>query len=190
MLVIRTGVPQNSKGMRTLERAQDEIAKGRLWRAKDILAGGIGSHPYEASLYLAYGELLLQMGDLRQAGRFLFLSGSKKTEHHQAIDLFLSQFKSGHKNELYAAFPARARLSKLSDYPQRVADELRKKGFEEIIKHPAAPPIPKTIWGRISKGCAFAFFSILLMLLVFGVLKAIYLGMDLVFGWIVRLFFS
>jgi hypothetical protein len=46
---------------KTAEVAQ-AIDSGRLWRAKEILSGRIGTLPFNAELYEQFGALLLRMG--------------------------------------------------------------------------------------------------------------------------------
>ena len=75
--------------MRTLEKAEKEIAQGNLWRAKEILQGSIPNAGYNVELFEKLGIVLLKMGDLPEAGKFLFLSGIRKPEYGQAIGIFL-----------------------------------------------------------------------------------------------------
>ncbi|MDQ3686198.1 MAG: hypothetical protein M3430_11450 [Acidobacteriota bacterium] len=64
--------------MRTLEKAERELAQGNLWRAKEILQGSVSDAGYNIELFEKYGIVLLKMGDLPEAGKFLFLSGVSK----------------------------------------------------------------------------------------------------------------
>ncbi len=50
-----------------LDRAADELAKGRAWRAKEILSGKLRDAPYDADLFKAYADVLLAMRDEREA---------------------------------------------------------------------------------------------------------------------------
>jgi len=170
--------------MKVIERAQEQIQQGKLWRAKDILSGSLSNYPFTPEFYRAYGELLFRMGDLREAGRFLFLSGARESNYSNVIAIFLSQFENSNKNNLYSAFPARARLAKLSDYPAAVADELKKRGFQEIIRHSAAPPVPKKFRDKVKGGCLAVFIIIIVILLGIGLIKLIELGGTIVFQWI------
>jgi hypothetical protein len=180
----RTWRAQNSPRMKAIQRAQEQIQQGKLWRAKDILGGSLSNYPFTPEIYRAYGDLLLQMGDLREAGRFLFLSGTREPNYSDAIAIFLSQFENANKNNLYSAFPSRARLGKLSDYPAAVADELKKRGFQEIIRHSAAPPIPKRFRDKVKGGCLAIFGIIIFILLGIGLIELIGLGGRTLFQWI------
>ena len=169
--------------MKAIQRAQEQIQQGNLWQAKDILSGCLSNYPFSPELSCAYGELLLRMGDLREAGRFLFLSGAREPSYSEAITIFLSQFENANKNNLYSAFPSRARLAKLSDYPVAVADELKKRGFEEIIRHSDGPPTPEKFRDKVKGICLGMFGFIIVILFGVGVIKLIELGGKTIFQW-------
>ena len=54
------------------DRVDRAIAEGKLWRAKEILEGRLGTPNFDRELLLRYGKVLLAMGDLIVAGRVLF----------------------------------------------------------------------------------------------------------------------
>jgi len=175
---------QSNVGMKLIQRAQEQIENGKLWRAKDILKGSLSNYPFSPELYQAYGELLLRMGDLRDAGKFLFLSGKRGPNYENSINIFLSQFQNGKKEQFYSAFPARARLSKLSDYPVVVAEELKKRGYTEIIQHRAAPPREKTKWQKFLGGSAGVLFLLIVVLVIIGAVHFLFSGLGQVIQWI------
>jgi hypothetical protein len=170
--------------VKTIDRAKAEIERGRLWRAKDLLSGSLANYPYDPQLYFAYGDLLLRMGDLREAGKFLFLSGLGEANHTEAIDIFLGQFQSSTKKQLYSSFPSRARLATLSEYPATVADALRHKGFEEVIRHPLSKHQPRTIGTKVKDVFLIIFSVSALLFLCVGLVRGIILGAQTVYGWI------
>src|SRR5436853_3485947 len=114
--------------MRTIERARFEAARGNLWRAKELLQGSLRNFDYNLELYEEYGSVLLRMGDLPAAGKFLFLSGARKPDYDEAIGLYLKRHK-GSPAQLFSSFPRRARLIVLSTYPNAVERALRALGF-------------------------------------------------------------
>jgi hypothetical protein len=114
--------------MRTIEKARAEIEQGRLWRAKEMLQGSLGNFGYNLELYEEYGKVLLLMGDLPSAGKFLFLSGVRKPEYEQAIGIYLTRHR-GRPAQLFSTFPRTARLIVLSTYPKPVEEDLRRLGF-------------------------------------------------------------
>lgn len=120
--------------MRTLEKAEKEVAKGNLWRAKEILQGAIPQAGYNFELFEKLGKVLLAMGNLPEAGRFLFLSGMRKPEYEESINIFLHKFRKNKPHDLLRGFPRKARLMTLSEYPVGVAQKLRELGFPEILK--------------------------------------------------------
>lgn len=72
-------------------RVQAALSRGELWRAKEILQGAIATLKYDPLLYEQYGLILFQMGDLVEAGKYLFLSGQVKEEYETAINLYLKR---------------------------------------------------------------------------------------------------
>ena len=170
--------------MKVVQRAQEQIQQGKLWRAKDILRGSLSNYPFTPELYFAYGDLLFQMGDLREAGKFLFLSGKREPIYLGAITIFISQFKNGNKEQFYAAFPARARLLRLSEYPAVVAEELKKRGYTEIIQPPAAPSCIESKWRKISSRSGAILFLLIIILVVIGAIHSLFSGLGQVIQWI------
>jgi hypothetical protein len=57
------------------EKAEKEIQKDNLWKAKEILQGNLKRLGYDKKLYEMNGQLLDRLGDRIEAGRYLFLSG-------------------------------------------------------------------------------------------------------------------
>jgi hypothetical protein len=85
-------------------------------------------------LFEMMGTVLLRMGDLPEAGRFLFLSGVRRPEYLEAIELFLSKHRSKAPHEFVHVLPRKARLRTVSEYPHEVAQVLREIGCPEILK--------------------------------------------------------
>jgi hypothetical protein len=120
---------------RILDKAQTELEKGNLWRAKEILQGAIRSEGYNVQLFEMLGTVFIKMGDLAEAGRFLFLSGVRKPEYLESIEIFLSRHGRKDPRNFIYLLPRKARLKTLSDYPSEVAQILREMGFPEILKN-------------------------------------------------------
>ena len=100
--------------MRALQHADRELVAGRLWRAKEILQGSIPNAGYDRELFEKLGVVLLKMGDVREAGRYLFLSSQRKPEYQDAINTFLFRFRKNPR-ALFGSFPRVAKLAALSD---------------------------------------------------------------------------
>jgi hypothetical protein len=85
------------------------------------------------------------MGDRLEAGKYPFLGARGEPEVAAAIELFLKRFSgAGH---LRASFPARAKLRELSDYPDLLAEELRRTGEKLFASRLVARESPRgTLW--------------------------------------------
>ena len=60
-------------------RVDEAIEQGETWRAKEILRGNIGSGSYDSLLYERYGLLLMELGELVEAGKYLVLQDDPST---------------------------------------------------------------------------------------------------------------
>lgn len=152
---------------RVFERSDRELEAGRIWRAREILEGSLPTFGYDPELYERLGRVLLRMGDLPGAGRFLFLSGARADEYREAIDLF----RRRHSKAILAAFPRAARGCPRSRLPPAVADELRELGVPERPE-PATPFFGPTRWRDrlVAVGCAGSVLTVGAVL-VAGVIK-------------------
>lgn len=128
------------------DRVREALDRGELWRAKEILQGRIGSSPYDPTLYEQYGAVLLAMRDLREAGKYLFLSGNRRSEYEPAITLYLHQHRDG--RSLLGTFPARAREIPRDRFPEPVRAELLARGVPET---PFQPSVPRSVSPRRRK---------------------------------------
>lgn len=157
--------------MRTIERAVAEIERERLWRAKEILQGSLGNFGYNLELYEEYGKLLLMMGDLPAAGKFLFLSGARKSGYEQAIGIYLQRHKD-RPAQLFSTFPRKARLIVLSTYPENVEQDLRQLGFPNNLSlYPGAIVHPvlevDSSWVGKLPGIVFVLVGLFLFVMLF-----------------------
>jgi uncharacterized protein DUF6584 len=169
----RLGLVGRNK-MRALENAELELAKGNLWRAREILQGSIPNAGYDCELFEKLGTVFLRMGDLPEAGRFLFLSGRRGRAYDQAIQIFLSKHRKDLPRDLFATFPRPAKLSTLSEYPDSVRLELMKLGFPEVLKDKRGTMLtPAQEGGRFGNVVALLILGSILVLLLLGVIKVI-----------------
>ena len=122
------------KRLSCTDRAQKEIESGRLWRAKEILRGNLGTTGFDSGLYESYGRVLLLTHELVESGRFLFLSGERKPEYEEAIALYLHRHGANWAN-LIGTFPYSARLTELNEYPPAVAEHLKQLGAPARFKN-------------------------------------------------------
>ena len=94
------------------DNAKQAARAGELWRAKEILQGGIRTWGYNQALFERLGLILLQMGDPLEAGKYLFLSGQRQASYEGPIALFLRRFSRAGPLQLYSTFPRAARLQR------------------------------------------------------------------------------
>lgn len=159
--------------MRTLEKAERELAAGNLWRAKEILQGSLPNAGYDVELFEKLGVVLLRMGDLPEAGKYLFLSGVRRPEYGQAVAIFLGKYGKNKPHDFYRSLPRGARLAALSGYPDDVARKLRELGLPESLADEGG----KVAISSETVGDAFGWVSCLLVaaavgaLLILGLIK-------------------
>jgi len=162
--------------MRTIEKARAELERGRVWRAKELLQGSLGNFGYNLELYEEYGKVLLRMGDLPAAGKFLFLSGARKSEYEEAIGIYLTRHK-GRPAQLFSTFPRKARLIVLSTYPKTVEHDLRQLGFPNNLSlFPGAivhrhVDVDKSWLGVLPRIVMVLFVLVLFVMLFLGYMK-------------------
>jgi hypothetical protein len=115
---------------RLLARAHAEVAAGRAWRAKEILAGAMSEPRFviDADFLKAYGALLDALGDRFEAGKYLFLSGSTEHEHAVAIQIYLNRTRKLPVAALISHFPGALRRQGLGHLPEPVRVYLEERG--------------------------------------------------------------
>ncbi|MCU1229618.1 MAG: hypothetical protein JWO97_2502 [Acidobacteria bacterium] len=129
--------------MQFRDDVQAALDAGELWRAKQRVGGRIGSSGrYDADLYEQYGVILLRMGDLVLAGKYLFLSGRRDEAYAEAIASFLRQHGRGGWRTMIGTFPNAARRLPLDQFPPPLRDELAQLGLprETARTNPARRP--------------------------------------------------
>jgi hypothetical protein len=110
-------------------KVEAALNAGEAWKARDLLRGRISSSPYTADLYEQMGVVLLRMGDVPEAGKYLFLSGRQKPDYEPAVGVFLRRYGRSGWRQLVAAFPASARKAPLGALPEPVKRALEERGF-------------------------------------------------------------
>ena len=114
---------------RILARARSEVEAGRRWRAREILQGALRTHPTDTSVLEQYGRTLAELGDMVEAGKYLFLSGQRGAEVDPAIDVFLKRHGRGTLPNLVAQFPKGIRYADLGALPPVVTSDLERLGL-------------------------------------------------------------
>lgn len=115
---------------------REKIAKlrdsGLSWKAKEILQGTIGQAEYNSSLYKLYGEVLLDLGDRCEAGKYLFLGGgSQEKNTSEAISIFLNRHNKKDVYGFFALMPKKFVSSPYESYPKNVIDYIENKKFKK-----------------------------------------------------------
>ena len=110
------------------DRVDQAIQRGEVWRAKEILRGNIRVRGYDVDLYERYGRLLLDVGEMTEAGKYLFLSGRRATEYEDAISVYLTRHIPNPEH-MYFSFPRAARLNDIDEYPAEVRRTLESFDF-------------------------------------------------------------
>jgi hypothetical protein len=119
-----------------LDRAEQAARRGELWRAKEMLQGAIRAGRYDPALCERLGVVLLRMGDLVEAGKYLFLSGAREPFYEEPIRIYVRRYTAKAARQplqLYYTFPRAARLAHRHDYPAIVAGELARLGLPEKL---------------------------------------------------------
>ncbi|RMD45779.1 MAG: hypothetical protein D6834_03315 [Aquificota bacterium] len=119
-----------------IEKAYKE---GKLWKVKEILEGNIRSQPYDKEIYEEYGKLLYQLGDLKNAGKYLLLSGNTEDKYKDAINIFLNSYKP---HQWWSQFPRSFKRDLFyDDMPQTVKMLINEypEFKESILKNTSEP---------------------------------------------------
>jgi hypothetical protein len=106
--------------MNAVDRAREDIAAGRLWKARDRLAGAMRNAPHNQLVIDLLGDVHLAMGDVPAAGRVLMLSARNDDRAREARAVFESR-QGARPYALAAAIPASPPLDR---YPAAVQDRL------------------------------------------------------------------
>jgi hypothetical protein len=106
-----------------------ELGLGRVWRARDLLQTLLTV--YDPELFEEYGRILLNMKDIKEGGKWVFLSGRRCPAYAEAIATFLEWHGREGGQRLYDSFPCCARLGGPCRYPVALAAELAALGIPE-----------------------------------------------------------
>lgn len=154
-------------------RVEQEVAAGRFWRAKEILRSNF-PHGFDPDYCEAYGQVLLQMNDLLEAGRYLFVSGVRLPEYEAAIHVFLDRFQALRTKGRYSILPGRINRTRIDDWPPTVQDELRSLGvYQDIQQHQklhSPHPAAHRFMDRLAPCGCIVFLIVIVLLAMTGLL--------------------
>ena len=161
-----------------LERVDEALSEGKVWRAKEILRGNIGNRGYSPRLYEKYGELLLETGEQLEAGKYLLLSAKRKEEYKEAISLFLKRYSKASARRIVMSFPRGARLKKASHYPEPLKSDLKKLGIRWRLPKANEKPLERG-GGEASLLTKLGCFAILAIIMILAII-----GLSTVTAWL------
>lgn len=147
------------------------VQEGKLWRAKEILSGRIGTAGFDPRLYEQYGTVLVKMGDLVEAGKYLFISGARQPEFAEALNLFRDRHARGGWQSMLGTWPSRAKSIPIESLPASTQEDLRSLGLppgfsRKSVAEAAKPSRSKVKDKLISAGCIAALLFVLASFLV------------------------
>lgn len=123
-----------------------ELADGRLWRARELLAARVAASNFDPELFRRYAAVLHAMGDQDEAGRFYMLAGERSGTEGLLADQFIRR-RALPLPELWAAMPEAARRIGPDTETKRLTALLLEAGYDgnavaallsDLITHNAA----------------------------------------------------
>lgn len=116
---------------RALERARNDLAAGRLWKALDRITGAVAACPSDQAVLELAGEVFFEMGDLPRAGAYWFLTEKDGPEVESALNALKQRHGAGALG-LIAALPVRAGIDA---FPPKVRERLSQLQQEAKRSH-------------------------------------------------------
>jgi hypothetical protein len=169
------------------QRVESDVKAGRLWKARDRLAGVIRTDPINQWALNHLGEIYYRMADLPAAGRVWFLTERAGPEWDAALSAFYERYgrKAG---DLVSELRVRAPIE---SFPEAVQERLRTLQ-EELARYgekwePRAgrtmQPVRRTRIRGILSGIAFlVLIGVVLTGLIIGVITIVS-ALGGLFGW-------
>jgi len=168
-----------------LARVDAEVAAGRPWRAKEIIRGNIANAWPHPEVVERYGQVLLDMGDELEAGKYLWLSGVRTKQYEKPITLFLSRHGRHGVNVLLAQLPKTLRRVEFDQLPSEVQHDLTGLGVRRSafgVKRRSRPLLPRNQWVK----------ELIIGVVALGFLVCMIVGVGVGFRaivmWVVQLF--
>lgn len=123
-----------------VERANQDIAEGNHWLARQRLESHLLAVGYDPELLVKLGEIASAMHDAFNAGRFWLTSTAEGAHVEEAVAVFIEHVGSDAK-QIAASLPRAVRLPDLASYPPIVQTRLRRLGLDAavIASSPSTP---------------------------------------------------
>lgn len=167
--------------MSVVERADQDIAEGNHWLARQRLASHLSSSGYDAELLARIGQIAHSMHDAFNAGRFWLTSNAEGAHVEEAVAVFIGHVGNDAK-QIAASLPRAARLPALTSYPPMVQARLRRLGLDAAVtaSSPSTPAAKVRMpWGMR----ALALFGWVVILFC---CIAVCVGVSTIFDWLRR----
>jgi hypothetical protein len=152
-----------------LIRVETHLEAGRVWRAKEILRGTISGGRADVAILEAYGRLLVSVGDVVEAGKYLYLSGIRAPAYAEPIALFTQRHAKRRGKDFVMQFPTVVRRQPFAALPVIVQDDLRQRGVTPDMLGTGAPrprsnpPVSSLVWNAVGTLIAGVFILALLL---------------------------
>lgn len=134
-----------------MAQAAAHEAAGRLPEARGTLESALPWAGYDPDLFEQYGRVLLTVGEVIEAGRWLFVSGRREPEYEHAIGAYLGKRGRRGGRRLYNSFPPQAKLGPPNKYPPPLCHELKALDVPpDVPPAPASVVLPRTFRRRLN----------------------------------------
>ena len=111
------------------EKVVECLRRGELGRAREILGSRMSQSGFDPNALEQLGQVLLQMRDDVNAGRYLFLSGRQCPAYGDAIAAFLLRCRKTDLRQFVSQWPAAVRRVRIADLSPGARGELSVRGI-------------------------------------------------------------
>ena len=167
--------------MTVIERANQDIAEGNHWLARQRLESHLLSVGYDPQLLTKLGEIASAMHDAFNAGRFWLTSTAEGAQVEEAVAVFIGHVGND-PMQIAVSLPRAVRLPALSSYPPIVQVRLRRLGLDEaVIASSPSMPAAKV---RLTWRMRALVFVVAVIILFFCIATGI--GVHSIIDWLMR----
>ncbi len=119
-----------------MEEFDRERSDGRTWRARDMLRSRIGESAYDAAVFQLYADVLTEMRDDDEAGRYYFLSGERAGRAGELAKAFLDRRTRRQLHLLWGEMPKAASRVESGSIPRVCYSDLEAAGSTALaVRH-------------------------------------------------------
>ena len=118
-----------------MDQVEPLISNGEYWKARQIFQTRLGNvKECDREMYYAFANLLKEMHEDLEAGKYFFISGKRGKDIDQYIDLFFSVHTKRKLSALNGIIPASARIKNINQCPDTIKNKLIELKYKEDIK--------------------------------------------------------